>query len=115
MDQLKAYCADKGYTYIDQVKDLDDFYGTWKDCKKGKSKKLERIKGFVRFRLKRKWLTENIAEDLKAPPKTSELNAKSPTSRRRSGEGRSASARHSVCDRKSAAGRMRSVTAAGAA
>jgi len=46
--------------------------------KKGKSKKLERLKGFIRFCLKRKWLTENIAEDLKAPPNASELNAKSP-------------------------------------
>ena len=79
-NQLKAYCDNKGYTYIDQlqVTDMDDFYGTWKDGKKGKSKKLERLKGFVRFCLKRKWLTENIAEDLKAPPNASELNQKSP-------------------------------------
>ena len=79
-NQLEAYCKVKGYTYIDllQVKDMDDFYAAWKDAKKGKSKKLERLKGFVRFCLKRKWLTENIAEELKAPPKASELNPKSP-------------------------------------
>jgi integrase len=79
-NQLKAYCDGKGYTYIDQlqVRDMDEFYASWKDGKKGKSKKLERLKGFVRFCMKRKWVTENIAEDLKAPPKASELNPKSP-------------------------------------
>jgi integrase len=79
-NQLEAYCKLQGYTYIDrlQVTDMDAFYAAWKDGKKGKAKKLERLKGLVRFCLKRKWLTENIAEDLKAPPKASELNAKSP-------------------------------------
>jgi integrase len=79
-NQLEAYCSEKGYTCIDQlqVTDMDEFYADWKDAKKGKAKKLERLRGFVRFCLKRKWLTENIAEDLKAPPKASELNAKSP-------------------------------------
>jgi integrase len=79
-NQLEAYCSEKGYTCIDQlqVTDMDEFYAGWKDAKKGKAKKLERLRGFVRFCLKRKWLTENIAEDLKAPPKASELNAKSP-------------------------------------
>jgi hypothetical protein len=64
---LKAYCADKGYTFIDQlqVKDKDEFYGGWKDAKKGKAKKLERLKGFVRFCVKCKCLTDNITEDLK--------------------------------------------------
>jgi hypothetical protein len=37
-----------------------------------------RLKGFVKFCLKKKWLDEDIAEDLKAPPKTSELNPKTP-------------------------------------
>jgi site-specific recombinase XerD len=79
-NQLRAYCESKGYTYINQlqVTDMDDFYAGWKDGKKGKAKKLERLKGFVRFCMKRKWLTDNIAEDLKAPPKASELNPKSP-------------------------------------
>jgi hypothetical protein len=79
-NQLEAYCSEAGYTYVDQlqVTDMDEFYAGWKDAKKGKAKKLERLRGFIRFCLKRKWLTENIAEDLKAPPKASELNAKSP-------------------------------------
>lgn len=57
---------------------MDMFYAGWKDAKKGKAKKLERLRGFGRLCLKRKWLSENIAEDLKAQPKASELNAKSP-------------------------------------
>jgi site-specific recombinase XerC len=79
-NQLEAYSSEAGYTYVDQlqVTDMDEFYAGWKDAKKGKAKKLERLRGFIRFCLKRKWLTENIAEDLKAPPKASELNAKSP-------------------------------------
>lgn len=47
-NQLAAYCAEKGYVYINQlgVIDMDRFYGSWKDGKKGKAKKLERLKGF---------------------------------------------------------------------
>jgi integrase len=79
-NQLGAYCTEQGYGYIDQlgVRDMDRFYASWKDGKKGKAKKLERLKALVRFCLKRKWLAENIAEDLKAPPKASELNPKAP-------------------------------------
>jgi integrase len=79
-NQLGAYCTEKGYVYIDQlgVRDMDRFYASWKDGKKGKAKKLERLRTFVRFCLKRKWLAENIAEDLKAPPNASELNPKMP-------------------------------------
>lgn len=79
-NQFAAYCAEKGYVYIDQlgVIDMDRFYGSWKDGKKGKSKKLERLKGFVKFCMKRKWLSENIAEDLEAPPMASVTNPKTP-------------------------------------
>jgi integrase len=79
-NQLEAYCARLGYSYTDElgVLDMDRFYGSWKDGKKGKAKKLERLKSFVHFCLKRKWLTEDIAEDLQAPPNASELNPKSP-------------------------------------
>jgi len=79
-NQLGAYCVDKGYIYIDQldVIDMDGFYGSWKDGKKGKAKKLERLKSFVLFCRKRKWLAEDIAEDLKAPPNASALSPKAP-------------------------------------
>ncbi len=72
-NQFGAYCIDQGYLYIDQlgVTDMDRFYGSWKDGKKGKAKKLERLKGFVKFCMKRKWLVEDIAEDLEPPPNAS--------------------------------------------
>jgi integrase len=57
---------------------MDRFYASWKDGKKGKAKKLERLKSFVRFCKKRKWLAEDIAEDLEAPPNASALNPKTP-------------------------------------
>ena len=67
--QLRAYCDSRGYLRLQQltVLDMDRFYASWKDGKRAKAKKLERLKGFIKFFLKRKWLTENIAEDLEAP------------------------------------------------
>ena len=68
-NQLNAYCSDKGYIYLDQltVSDMDRFYASWPDGIRAKAKKLERLKGFVKFCLKRKWLAEDIASDLQAP------------------------------------------------
>jgi integrase len=67
--QLRAYCDSRGYVLTDQltVADMDRFYASWKDGMRAKAKKLDRLKSFVKFCLKRKWLAENIAEDLRAP------------------------------------------------
>jgi site-specific recombinase XerD len=67
--QLKAFCELRGYVNLVQLTtgDMDRFYASWKDGKRARAKKLERLKAFVKFCLKRKWLTEDIAEDLKAP------------------------------------------------
>ena len=67
--QLTAYCESLGYVMMSQlgVADMDRFYQSWGDGKRSKAKKLERLKGFIRFCLKRKWISENIAEDLEAP------------------------------------------------
>lgn len=80
MKQLRAYCASRGYVLMDQltVADMDRFYAFWKDGKRGRAKKLERLKAFVRFCLKRKWLAENIAEDLRAPEGSSVPANKTP-------------------------------------
>jgi site-specific recombinase XerD len=66
--QLRAYCDSRGYVLLSQltVADMDRFYASWKDGKRAGAKKLERLKGFVKFCLKRKWLTEDITEDLQA-------------------------------------------------
>jgi len=67
--QLRAYCDSRGYLRLDQltVADMDRFYASWTDGKCAKAKKLDRLKSFVKFCLKRKWLTEDITEDLSAP------------------------------------------------
>jgi integrase len=67
--QLRHFAADKGYVLIDQfqITDMDEFYSRWKDGIRAKGKKLERLNGFFRFCLKRKWIAEGPAADLEAP------------------------------------------------
>ncbi len=67
--QFRAYCDSRGYVLLDQlgVADMDRFYASWKDGKRSRAKKLERLKSFIKFCLKRKWLAEDIADDLRAP------------------------------------------------
>ena len=80
--QLREYCDGRGYLRLAQltVTDMDRFYASWKDGKRSKAKKLERLKGFIKFCVKRKWLTENIAEDLEAPEGSSIAADKMPFS-----------------------------------
>jgi site-specific recombinase XerD len=67
--QLREYSDSRGYLMADQltITDMDRFYASWKDGKRARAKKLERLKAFVRFCMRRKWIKEDIAEDLKAP------------------------------------------------
>jgi site-specific recombinase XerD len=67
--QLKAYCDTRGYLMLDQltVSDMDRFYASWKDAKRAKAKKLERLKALVKFSINREWIAKNITTDLKAP------------------------------------------------
>jgi len=81
--QLRAYCEARGYGNAASLdiltrSDADRFYASWKDGRNAKAKKLERFKSFVKFALKRKWLAENIADDLKPPVGSSVLPQKSP-------------------------------------
>ena len=46
---------------------MDEFYNSWPDGIRSKAKKLERLKGFFKFCVKRKWIAENPAIDLEAP------------------------------------------------
>jgi integrase len=57
---------------------MDLFYGSWKDGIKAKAKKLDRLKSFVKFSVKRKWLAEDIASDLQAPAGSSVPFPKAP-------------------------------------
>lgn len=67
--QLSAFTDAKGYVMLDQIQmtDMDEFYGSWPDGPRAKGKKLERLKGFFVFCVKRKWIAENPASDLDAP------------------------------------------------
>ena len=78
--QLRAYADERGYVMIDQLtrSDMDRFFASWKNGKRGKGKKLERLRSFITFCVKRKWIAENIADDLKAPPGSSLPANKSP-------------------------------------
>jgi hypothetical protein len=86
--QLNALAERCGYVLIDQltVVDMDRFYASWSDGIRGRAKKLERLKSFVRFCLKRKWLAEDIASDLQAPQGSSVTIPKAPIHRRRVAE-----------------------------
>ena len=79
-NQLQQFCEQRGYGYIDQltITDMDRFYASWKDGIRGKAKKLERLKGFIKFCRKRNWMEVDIAEDLEAPEGSSVTVPKSP-------------------------------------
>ena len=79
-NQIRDYCEGRGYVLINQltVSDMDRFYASWNDGIRGRAKKLDRLKGFVKFCLKRKWLAEHIADDLEAPEGSSLTIPKSP-------------------------------------
>jgi integrase len=81
-NQLLAFAADRGLIFIDQltVTDIDAFYISWKDGIRTRAKKLDRLKSLVKFCLKRKWISENLTEDLKAPEGSSIPKQKTPFS-----------------------------------
>jgi integrase len=62
------------------VADIDRFYASWNDGKRARAKKLERLKAFIVFCLRRKSITENLAEDLQAPEGSSIPACKAPFS-----------------------------------
>jgi hypothetical protein len=66
-----AYAESRGYVYLDQldVSDMDRFSASWKDGDRAKAKKLERLKGFIRFCIKRKFITEDISQATLKPPR----------------------------------------------
>jgi integrase len=68
-DQLLRFAEDRGYVMLDQftITDMDAFYSAWRDGISAKGKKLERLKGFFKFCVKRKWLEDSPATDLEAP------------------------------------------------
>jgi site-specific recombinase XerD len=80
--QFIAYCDSRGYVYMDQltIDDMDRFYAGLSDGPTSKGKKLGMLRSFVKFSLRRKWLTENLAQDLEAPKGSATSANKSPFS-----------------------------------
>jgi integrase/recombinase XerD len=67
--QMKEFAAHKGLDFLSQI-DIDamgEFRNGWKDGALSASKKLERLRAFFRFAVKRKWVAECPVSDLKAP------------------------------------------------
>ena len=57
---------------------MDRFYSSWKDGIRAKAKKLDRLKSFFRFCLKREWIAKDISGDLQAPQGSSITFPKAP-------------------------------------
>jgi integrase len=57
---------------------MDRFYASWTDGIRAKAKKLERLKAFIKFCVKREWLIKDLAHDLEAPEGSSITVPKSP-------------------------------------
>jgi integrase len=67
--QMGEFATRNGTRFLSQL-DIDgmsEFRNGWNDGALSGSKKLERLRAFFRFAVKRKWITENPASDLKAP------------------------------------------------
>jgi site-specific recombinase XerD len=66
---LTAFTQKNGYRYVNQL-DLDaltTFRATWKDAPLSASKKLKRLRGVLKFAMRRKWIAENPALDMDMP------------------------------------------------
>ncbi|MGB9245187.1 MAG: tyrosine-type recombinase/integrase [Candidatus Acidiferrales bacterium] len=68
-DQLEAFCTNKGVKFADELdyQMLLDFRSSWSDGPLSTCKKLERLRGVMKYALRRKWVTENVAADIKPP------------------------------------------------
>ena len=67
--QLKDFSSRRGLKYLFElnVDVLGTFRAEWKDGPRSSLKKLERLRAFLHFAQRRKWILENPAHDLKAP------------------------------------------------
>jgi integrase/recombinase XerD len=67
--QMEDFAASRGLRFLNEfdLPAVSTFRAGWKDGPRSSAKKLERLRAFFRFGLKRKWTTENPAGELKAP------------------------------------------------
>lgn len=66
---MDAFAAAKGFRHLEELNldVLTQFRGGWKDGPRSSQKKLERLRSFLRFGQKRKWVEDNPAMELKTP------------------------------------------------
>jgi integrase len=67
--QIGDFAQERGLRYLMELDlpMLDDFRSGWKDGPRSALKKLERLRAFFGFAVRRKWVSENPACDIKAP------------------------------------------------
>lgn len=67
--QLEAFAERRGLRYLPEldVDTLTAFRSEWKDGPRSGAKKLERLRAFLGFTLRRNWVAENPAAELKPP------------------------------------------------
>jgi integrase/recombinase XerD len=67
--QMEVYAKTAGLRFVTEfdLSAVSAFRAGWKDGPRSSAKKLERLRAFFRFGMKRKWTTENPAGELKAP------------------------------------------------
>jgi integrase/recombinase XerD len=67
--QIGDFAQMRGLRYLKELEltTLDEFRSEWKDGPRSSLKKLERLRAFLRFSERRKWIDHNPAIDLKAP------------------------------------------------
>jgi integrase/recombinase XerD len=67
--QIGDFGQKQGLRYLKELEltTLDDFRSEWKDGPRSSLKKLERLRAFLRFCERRKWIDGNPALDMKAP------------------------------------------------
>jgi site-specific recombinase XerD len=67
--QINDFAQKQGLRYLKELdlQTLDEFRTEWKDGPRSSLKKIERLRAFLRFCERRKWIDENPAIDLKGP------------------------------------------------
>ena len=67
--QTQEFAKDRGFRFLNEfdLPAIGEFRAGWKDGPRSSAKKLERMRAFLRFAQKRKWIVENPASDLKSP------------------------------------------------
>jgi integrase/recombinase XerD len=67
--QTQSYAKERGIQFLDEftLPSISHFRSTWQDAPRTSAKKLERLRSFFDFALKRKWVPDNPATELKPP------------------------------------------------